>query len=345
MAKERFVYRGRERTVESVVRKSKQGGGLYDSYLSSDIPLFKSKEGESCIRILPPTWEDTEKWGDGWEIGIYLHYSVGPDNGAYLCLDKMKGETCPVCEARRDAADEEESDALKPSYRSLCWVIDRDNEKAGPQVWSMPITLFRDINARSVDKKTNTPILIDDPEEGYDLVFNRAGTDKRTKYTGVEIMREPTPLHDDEKLQARWLEYIKDHPLPDVLTFFDAEHIERVLFGKVDRKKPEAEEAETEAPARSTRSRRSEPEPEAEEEVEAPRSSRHSRAAEPEPEEEAEAEPETPSRTRRRALLTEPGEEADETPRRGRREAIEESEPVQTARRSLERLRPRQGRA
>lgn len=247
MAKvERFIYRGRERTVESVVRKSKQAGGMYDNYISADAQLYSPKEGECSIRILPPTWEDTDKWGDGWEIGVYLHYGVGPDNGSYLCLDKMKGEPCPVCEARRNTNDTDEADQFKASYRCLCWVIDRDNEKAGPMVWSMPVSLFREINARSVDKKSNTPILIDDPEEGYDVVFNRAGTGIKTKYTAVEVMREPSPLHEDEKLQGRWLAHITEHSLPSVLNFFEAEHIEKVLFGKVARRPAEDGEIATE---------------------------------------------------------------------------------------------------
>lgn len=258
MAKsDRFVYRGKERTVESVVRKSKQAGGSYDSYLSGDAPKYSPKEGECTIRILPGTWEDTEKWGDGWDIGVHVHHSVGPDNGAYLCLDKMKGEPCPVCDARRDAVDEEEKNQLRASQRFLCWVIDRDNEKAGPMLWSMPITLFREINIRSVDKKSSAPILIDDPEEGYDIVFNRAGSGIKTKYTAVEVVRDSSPLHEDERLQQRWLDYITEHPLPDMLNFFDAAYIEKVLFGKApSRKSADDDDGEDTAPARGESRRR-----------------------------------------------------------------------------------------
>jgi len=361
----KFVYRGSERTVESVVRKSKQAGGLYDSFLVSDATMFKPKEGENCVRIMPPTWEDLDKYGDGWELGVYLHYDVGPDNGAYLCLDKMKGESCPVCEARRQA-DEDEADKLKPSFRSICWVIDRDNEKAGPLIWSLPITLFREINQRSVDKKTNTPILIDDPEEGYDLVFNRAGEKVKTKYTAVEVSRDPTPLHDDERLQQRWLDYITENPLPAMLNFFDAEHIEKVLFGKSGKK--DAEEVEdAPLPRRSSRravveeeeaedvspSRRSRREPEEVEEDAPP--PRRGRAAAVEEEEDApsprrgraaaveevEDEP-APRSTRRRALLAEPDDDVpfEEAPRAGRRGAVEQEEVVGRAKRSLERLKP-----
>ena len=359
MAKGKFVYRGSDRTVESVVRKSKQAGGLYDSYLASDVQMYKPKEGEACVRILPPTWEDVEKWGDGWEIGVYIHYSVGPDNGTYLCLDKMKGEPCPVCEARRTITDQDEADQLKPGYRCICWVIDRDNEKAGPMIWSMPISLFRDINARSVDKKSNAPILIDDPEEGYDIIYNREGTGLKTKYTAVEVSREPSPLHDNEKLQARWLDYVTEHPLPDVLNFYDAEHIEKVLFGKTDRRK-EAEDETEETETRPSRRGRAEPVEEVAED-EAPPRRRVGRAepeAEDRPSRRGRAEPaeeeeppfeENPRAARRRALLDE-GEESEEgetqtRPRTRPAADAEEETPVRAARRSLERLKPRAGRS
>lgn len=244
--KERYVYRGGDRTVESVVRRSKQSGSSYDSYINPDIPFFKPREGECSVRILPRLYEDDKeaeaaiaRWGDGWEIGVHMHRNVGPDNATYLCLDKMQGTTCPVCEAKRQASDPDEADALRVQWRALCWVIDRDNEKAGPQVWSMPISLFRDINARSVDKKTGKPILIDDPEEGYDLIFNREGQKKRTKYVQVEVSRDPTPIHDDERQQERWLSYIADNALPDILNFYDAAHIESILFGRADREEDE----------------------------------------------------------------------------------------------------------
>ena len=86
-----FKFRGGDRSSEDVTRRSKMSGGNYDNYLSSDAPFFKAKEGENTVRIMPPTWDDQEKWGNGWEIVVWLHRNVGPDNGTYLCLDKMKG--------------------------------------------------------------------------------------------------------------------------------------------------------------------------------------------------------------------------------------------------------------
>ena len=323
--KGKFVYKGRDRSVEDVSRKSRQKPGLYDNFILSDFPTFKVKEGENAVRILPPTWEDTDKWGDSWELGIWVHYNVGADGGSFICLDKMKGEPCPVCEARREATDDEERYQLAPGWRALCWVVDRDNEKAGPQVWSMPATLFRDINSRSIDKKSNAVILIDDPEEGYDVVFTREGADKRTKYVGVEVARDPTPVHDDEKIQQRWLDYILEHSLPTVLNIQDSGYIEKVLSGKVSAasKKAEAEEEE-DTPPRSSRAARRVPEPAEEEEAATSRRGATRRPAEPE---EEEAEAEAPLPRSRRGAPVEP-EEEEETPptRRTARQAPEEAE-------------------
>ncbi len=309
MAKARFVYRGKDRQVEDIARRSKQSGGGFDSFLTSDVQMFKAREGDCAVRILPPTWDDVDKWKDGWEIQIFMHYGVGPDEGAYLCLDKMKGESCPVCEARREATDPEEAKELRAGWRALCWVIDRDNEKAGPQVWSMPVSLFRDINARSIDKRTNAVILIDDPEEGFDVLFHREGTDKRTKYTQVEVERDPTPLHDEDKTQAKWLEYIQDNPLPEILKYYESSYIEGVLFGR-GKKEEEGDDDATGGPSprrgrrevatddepTSRRSRQRSEEPSVEEEVRTPR--RRAAAVEPEPEVEDEPDKPPPRRTR-----------------------------------------------
>lgn len=373
MAKSKFVYRGGERTAESVTRKSQQGSGLYDSFLPSGIPMYKPKEGECCVRILPPTWMNddklVEKWGDGWDITVVLHYSIGPDNMAYLCLDKMKGETCPVCEARREATDDDERDQLRPSSRSLCWVIDRDNEKAGPMVWSLPITLFKDIIGRSIDKKSNVPILIDDPEEGYDVVFNRTGAGLKTKYSGVEVLRDGSPIHEDEKLQERWLEYVQDNSLPEILVFYPAEHIEKTLSGRsVKREDDDPTEDRRGGRARSAPAedkedtssvrrggRRSEPEPEPE------GRSRRGRETEDTRKSDETGDEYDARRSKRRAMLDEdpPGdassddtdheaEEAAQSKRGGRAskepEEDAEDDPVASGKRALQNLKASRGR-
>lgn len=270
MAKDKQRFRRRERTVEDVRRKASEGSRDYDNLFTGDIKMFKPKEGENNVRIMPATWgfqpytdDELEKmsdeeldalqveednFGNGWDLPIYVHYGVGPDNASYLCREKMLGEPCPVCAAKAETRDADEADALSPSKRGLCFLIDRDAEKEGPQVWSMPFSKIRnEVYARSVDKKHGTPILVDDPDEGFDIFFRREGKDQRTSYTGVEIDRDPTPLHDDEHTLERWLAWTMEHRLPDILNFYPTEHIEKVLFGRASAKSEDDDTTERSA--------------------------------------------------------------------------------------------------
>lgn len=347
----KFKYRGRSQ--EEVSRRAKQSGGAYDSYLPNEVITFKPRDGENCIRLLPwninPDTQDdlADKWGDHWGIDISIHYNVGPDEQSYLCLDKMKGEPCPVCEARRSGTDEE-ADALKISSRILCWLIDRNDEKAGPKIWSMPLGLSNDISAASQLKggrggggEDGKVLLIDNPDEGFDVYFDKEGEKIKTKYKRVEVSREATPVHDKEATQDRWLAYISDPPLPELLNYFEAGYIEKVLFGQSSkgsddegasssrrgrRSEPEAEDEPGDArPSRRGRGER-EPEPESEE----PRGGRRGRDREAQPENEE------PNRGRGRRRGVEPDEEQEETSQDHDHEA---DEAAQSARGGRERYR------
>lgn len=344
----KFVYRGKDRTADDISKKAKESTRDYDGVFKPGLSVYKPKEGENCVRILPSA--DPEH--PDWDLVIHTHYNVGPGNARYLCLSKMKEEDCPICDAL-SSFDEDEQDQLRVQKGSVCWVIDRDNEKAGPQLWSIPFTKVRnEIYERSVDKKSRTPILIDDPEEGFDVSFFRKGTDQRTQYSGVEVSREPSSLHDNPKTQDRWLSYVTEHPLMDCLNFFEAEYIKKVLFGKAAKKKDEDDEDE--APSTRRRLKREEDE---DEEAEAPRS-RRSRASQDEDEGEAprsrrsqkeDPEDDVPfdeGRSRRRAILDEDDEEEDEpAPKKARKPVEEDDEddedeaPSDTAKRALGRLR------
>jgi hypothetical protein len=332
MPKGGFVYQGNKRTAADNSRKAKEGTRDYDRIIKQGIPMFKPKEGENCIRIMPGTWGEPD-----WDYVFHSHFNIGPDDGQYLCPAKMNDEPCACCDAKLECTDPEEADELSPRKGALCWIIDRDSEKTGPQVWAIPFTKVRnEILLRSTDKRSGEPILIDDPEEGYDIVFTREGTKKTTQYKGVEISRDPSPLCENEKTQAKWLDYITENSLPDILNFYPADYVEKVLMGKVAKKPADEEEGDEEqnpAPSRSTRRR-----PAAEEDEEqdpAPRSTRRRLPAADEEDEEQDPAP----RTRRR-LPAADEEEEDPAPRSTRRgrapaEEEEEEETPRTRRRAL----------
>lgn len=230
----KFEYK--QRSSEDVKKRSEGGSSSFDVYVQEAIKLFTPKEGDNLIRILPPTWPDAKHYG----LDIYLHYQVGADNSAYLCLDKMKGESCPICEARaalQATGDTEAADELKPARRVLVWMINRNEEKDGPIIWSMPWTIDRDLCKLSTNERTGEYLAIDDPEEGFDVEFERKGKAQRTEYIGLRIARRASELGDDD-----WMEMAVDKPLPDVLNYYDYDHIKKAFTGGKSAHRPTKDE-------------------------------------------------------------------------------------------------------
>lgn len=219
----RFEYR--QRDASSARKRAESSGKDYDRYLQDVADAYVVNDGDNVVRILPPTWDDAEHYGHD----IYVHYEIGPDKGTYLCLNKMKGEKCPICEERKRAqneGDEEYAKKLEPKKRVLVYVIDRNKEKEGIKVWAMPWTLDRDIVKVSVDKRTGEVLPIDHPDDGYDVMFERTGKGPRTEYVGVSIDRKSIPLDNDKAL-----DFAQEHPLPTLLKFYPYDHIASVFDG------------------------------------------------------------------------------------------------------------------
>lgn len=206
-------------------RAEKLGGSDFDSYFREGTKLFKPNDGDNIIRILPPTWKEADHYG----LDLWVHYSVGPDEQTYLCLDKMKGEPCPLCDERARAVkdkDDDYADSLKPKQRVAIAIIDRDNEKEGVQIWAMPWGIDKDLLSRAQDKRTGEVLYLDDPENGYDVEFTREGKGLKTKYVGIALARRESPIGDD-----RWLQEMIEEPLPDRLCYFSYDHIQQVFGG------------------------------------------------------------------------------------------------------------------
>lgn len=231
-----FVYR--ERNAADVEARAKQQGGMYDQFTDPRFPTFKPHAGDNYFRVMPPTF-DWDKWGRHYGIDIYVHSNVGPDHQQYLCLDKMKNERCPICDARADLmrdSDQEAADEIKVAKRVLLWIIDRREESAGPKLWSMSWSMDRDINSMSTDKRSGEVLRIDHPENGLDLEMERQGTGIGTKYVGLRLARRESPIHEDLPRQKEWLAFVQENPLPTVLNYYDADHIRKAMFGKAERR-------------------------------------------------------------------------------------------------------------
>jgi hypothetical protein len=253
-----FTYQKRD---DADVARRAQGSSKFDKYLNPDIALFKPREGTNIIRILPPTWKGARHYGyDCW-----VHFGVGADRQTYLCLNKMKDaanvyfdknnmSSCdgsdPVEEEavslRRDGYEKEAKEASH-KLRVGIYVIDRKDEAKGVQFWLMGEQNDREIVQQSMNKRTGTALAIDDPDDGYDVVFERKGTGQTTKYSGISVDRDPSPLGND-----RWLKWAMDHPIPEQLIFYDYAHIKNALGGGGEHKSSR-DDRDDDRPSRSSR--------------------------------------------------------------------------------------------
>ncbi len=220
-----------------------------DSYFSSNVKFFTTKPGANKIRILPPTWADAKHYGSD----IWVHYGIGPDNVGYLCLNRMSGEACPLCEAKQEADhnnDEDLSKALRATRRVAVYLIDRGAESEGPKVWAMPQTVDKEICAQAWDKETGEVYALDHPDEGYDISFEVEGAAQLKKYVGIRLARRESPLSDDDKQAVAWLEYITEHPLTDELVVHDYDTLKQAFEGKPSARK---DDQDSDKPAAKTR--------------------------------------------------------------------------------------------
>lgn len=243
-------FKYKKLTVENIKERANARGGGFDSIVKSKYKMFKVKDGKNLIRILPPTWDDPKHYG----FDLWINYGIGVDNQSYLSLSKMKGEPDPLAEARRaaeKAGDKDLVKALNPRQRILMWVIDRNDEDEGPQLFAAPISLDKAIANLSFDSDTKETFFVSDPNEGNDVRFYKEGQGLKTDYPAEKIKILKTgPIHDDEGQQADWLEFIEANPLPECVQFYDYEHINMMFDGSARVERKGDPEADDEAPRR-----------------------------------------------------------------------------------------------
>ena len=227
----KFEYVKRDPSV--IRERANQRGGDFDSLYVQGTKLFKPREGKNLVRILPPSWPSAEHYG----YEIWCNYNIGVDSQQYLSLSKMKNYKDPIAEARKQAEREgnkELADKLAPRKRILFYVIDRNAEEEGPQLWSAPWTVDKDFCNLAFDEDTKEVVMIDHPEEGCDVRFYKEGTGLATKYDSSKMrILKPSALHEDEAVMNKWLEYVQYHPIPDILNFYSYDHIAGVFDGFV----------------------------------------------------------------------------------------------------------------
>jgi len=228
----KFVYK--KRSAETVRKQASRPVGRYDSAFKSGTDLFRMKNGDNTIRILPPTWPDA----DHYAYPVWMHRFIGPDNSTYACPRKMLNKPCPICDAAQQARDNDDKDeekALRAQEMWCCWVIDRDGDDPElPQIHQMSGIMDKDILNNTIDKKRGDVLAIDDPDNGYDLTIRRSGQGIKTRYSGFTFDRQDSPISDDADTQEEILAHIADNPIPDLINYYDSKYLQNMLSGSAE---------------------------------------------------------------------------------------------------------------
>lgn len=248
-------FRYQERTSDDV--KERSAGNSYDTFIKPKYKRYKIKDGKNLIRVLPATWEGAKHYG----FDVWINYGIGPDNNSFLSLSKHGKGKDPIAEARLEAKrdeDEELDKELRPRQRIIMWVIDRMDEDEGPQVMDAPVSVDKGFADQSFDEDTGEIVPLDHPTKGCDVRFYRTGKGLNTKYEGSKIrLLKPGRISEDAEQQQWWLDFITENPLPDVLNFYDYDHISQVFNGSVkSRKNDDDEEDDVKTRKSSTKARR-----------------------------------------------------------------------------------------
>lgn len=226
---------------DSTIQERKATGRDFDNILKPDYKKMnmkvKARPEEYKFRFLPATWNGSPQYANvplAWAIKIGVHFNIGIDRASYLCnLSLNHSPVCGLCEIHSKLARDGkklEADAIRASSRAVAWVIDREHEEKGPQLFMFPASLEQTIWNICKDKETGRMRYIDDPINGHTVFLTRVGDDEKTKWL-PEIAPSVTPLSNNPEQMAKWLQFVTDNPLPGILQFYPDGYIQEVFSG------------------------------------------------------------------------------------------------------------------
>ena len=216
-----FQYK--KRSEEQLRKRQEQQSGDFKSIVKDNVKIWKPGK-TNAIRILPPTWDDAEHYA----LDVHIHYQVGADEERVLALHEMLGEEDPIRELRMEYEADGEKDlakALRPGRACAMYIVDLDDEDEGVQLFLAPATVDAGIAQVSQCPRSGEMYHIDDPENGYDVFFDKQGEKLNTKYVGFQIGRDSSEISEEH------LEFAIDNPIPDVLAYLEYEEIEKMIEG------------------------------------------------------------------------------------------------------------------
>lgn len=217
------------------------------------LPKFKPVIGKQQIRILPSKFDPENPFTE-----MLYYYNIGKMKVISSPLNY--GEKDPIHEfakSLRGTNDKENwrmAKKLDPKMRVSVYVIDRQNEEKGVQVWEFGKEIYETLLNYAADEEVGdfTDVMV-----GRDFKLITVGPESTgTQYnkTTIQPTMKTLPLSTDSKLVEKWLE-----EQPDIKNAYAPLPFEAIKEALQDWLTPEEEEVEEEIAN------------EVEEEVEAPK--------------------------------------------------------------------------
>lgn len=145
----------------------------------------------------------------------YEHYFTNDKGEVAKCVCPAQNESdrrdkCAVCEREalmvsraKTKLDQDAAYEFKAKARYHSNVISRQEPDKGVQIYVFPQGVMKSIIAIAKDEAAGGKFW--DPVHGFDLIIERTGEQKKTKYS-VLAARNTTPLSKDENQAAEWMD-------------------------------------------------------------------------------------------------------------------------------------------
>ena len=275
----------RKAVVANAQSQEKAGSSYGYLNLPRNISIFNPKPGARAwldfipYEVVTKNHPDKNKEtgaampGELWyRCSFKTHRNIGAGKDSVICLTSF-GKACPICEHRaklmKSGADKDDTDALRPSSRSLYIVIPlkSDEHEKKPHLMDISDYLFQKLLNQELSEDEDNGIF-PDLEEGLTLKIRFDASQIGSGKPFAEASRIDF-LERDEQYDESILKNIPD--LDSLLQVYSYDELEAIYFNleTENEEEDEEEENEEEKPKRrNIKIKDSEPEEEADEEDE-----------------------------------------------------------------------------
>ena len=169
-----------------------------DRIRRSEHGIWKPKDGENSIRVMPP-WSDDV---DTFFVQGGAHFNVGPQGKVFSCPRQADSSAeCWLCDLveRLDAGDEadrQEAADLRVRKSWMVNVVDLKDPGAGVRVWKAGVKAFKQLLEYIEDPDYGD---ITDPDAGYNIKVTKSGKNLNTDYL-VRCAKNPSAFDFPEML-------------------------------------------------------------------------------------------------------------------------------------------------